>query len=150
MLYQMLTGNIPRGAFKPASVLVHGLDARFHQIVLKAMQVDREERHRSATEMRQHLDTLLMPAVPAPDLQRYSSAQMPKQAAPPERKTRSTSKTPLFIGLGAAAALVIGAVVMFGGGLRRAYGRWFAHRQQSWLTSQTSDEASTNRVCSSA
>jgi serine/threonine protein kinase len=147
MLYQMLTGSIPRGAFKPASVIVPGLDARFDQIVFKAMQVDREERHSSATELRQHLDTLLMPAVAAPDLQRYSSAQMPKQAAPtpqsrpgvaaarpaaaapkPDGRAKATpvlrseapppakSKTPLFIGIGAAAAIGIGAFVMFSGG----------------------------------
>jgi len=95
MLYQMLTGQVPRGAFKPASVVVPGIDRRFDDIVLKAMQVDREERHHSATELRQHLDTLLMPAVPAPDLQRYSSAGMPKQAVPmPERQTSFPTRSP--------------------------------------------------------
>ncbi|MFN0080776.1 MAG: bifunctional serine/threonine-protein kinase/formylglycine-generating enzyme family protein [Prosthecobacter sp.] len=92
MLYQMLTGSIPRGAFKPASVIVPGLDARFDQIVLKAMQVDREERHRSAAELRQHLDSLLMPAVPAPDLQRYSSAQMPQTPPPGSRMGVATAR----------------------------------------------------------
>jgi hypothetical protein len=140
MLYQMLTGSIPRGAFKPASVMVPGLDARFDQIVFKAMQVDREERHHSALELRQHLDSILMPAVPAPDLQRYSSAGMPKQAprpgsrmgvatarlsaggTAPNGRARATlipppkSKTHLFIGIGTAAALAVGAFVMFSGG----------------------------------
>ncbi|MBL9180194.1 MAG: protein kinase, partial [Verrucomicrobiaceae bacterium] len=152
MLYQMLTGQIPRGAWQPASVVAPGTDVRFDQIIVKAMAYDREQRHSSATELRQHLDTLLMPAVPAPDLQRYSSAQMPRSAdapvrqsaaAPSERKTsfptrppspggfaakkneadkneadknvRSTSRTPLFIGIGAAAAIGIGAFVMFSG-----------------------------------
>ncbi|MEZ5386824.1 MAG: serine/threonine-protein kinase [Prosthecobacter sp.] len=83
MLYQMLTGNIPRGAWQPASVMAPGTDPRFDQIIVKAMAYDREQRHHSATELRQHLDSILMPAVPAPDLQRYSSTtQMPKQAAP--------------------------------------------------------------------
>ncbi|MBE2281868.1 MAG: protein kinase, partial [Prosthecobacter sp.] len=59
MLYQMLTGNIPRGAFKPASVLVPGLDPRFDSIILKAMQHDRAERHQSAVELRQELDVIL-------------------------------------------------------------------------------------------
>jgi serine/threonine protein kinase/formylglycine-generating enzyme required for sulfatase activity len=154
MLYQMLTGSIPRGAWHPASVMVPGLDVRFDQIILKAMQCDREQRHSSALELRQHLDTLLMPAVPAPDLQRYSSAGMPKQSTPvalqqespksrpgvatarPAAQPRSAdapvrqpnikagegtlapaqSKAPLFIGLGVAAALGIGAFVIFGGG----------------------------------
>ncbi len=145
MLYQMLTGSIPRGAFKPASEVVPGLDARFDQVVFKAMQVDREERHSSATELRQHLDTLLIPAAPAPDLQRYSSAGMPKRdadspvrtqqapGAPSARRPASVrvtpaapppakSKTPLFIGIGAAAVLGIGAFVLFGGGKAKQSG----------------------------
>lgn len=59
MLYQMLTGNIPRGAFKPASALVHGLDPRFEPIIMKAMQHDRAERHQSAAELRRELDVIL-------------------------------------------------------------------------------------------
>lgn len=140
MLYQMLTGNIPRGAWQPASVMAPGTDPRFDQIIVKAMAYDREQRHHSATELRQHLDSILMPAVAAPDLQQYSSAQMPKQAAPqasrsgvatarpaaaapkPDGRAKATpvlppkSRTPLFIGIGAAAAIGIGAFVMFSGG----------------------------------
>ena len=75
MLYQMLTGSVPRGAFKPASVIVPGVDARFDQIVLKAMQVDREERYSSAMELRQSLDTLLIPLEqPAPSMHEQSPA----------------------------------------------------------------------------
>ncbi|MBX7209012.1 MAG: protein kinase [Verrucomicrobiaceae bacterium] len=160
MLYQMLTGEIPRGAWMAPSIRVPGIDPRFDQIVIKAMQVDREARHGSAAELRAHLDSLLMPAVPAPDLQRYSSAQMPRQrvaqasgmppnaagtAAPPSRQPAppqggrsvrqnavpaaspapqprtlasaptAKSKTPLLIGIGAVAAIAIGAFVMMGG-----------------------------------
>jgi len=135
MLYQMLTGNIPRGAWHPASVVVPGIDLRFDAIISKAMQMDRETRHSSATELRQHLDTLLMPAVPAPDLQRYSSAGMAKLAAPqgmtiaragaaaamPDGRAKVTpvpspkSRTPLFIVIGAAAVIGLGGFVMFGG-----------------------------------
>lgn len=59
MLYQMLTGIIPRGAFKPASALVQGLDPRFDPIIMKAMQHDRAERHQSAAELRRELDLIL-------------------------------------------------------------------------------------------
>ena len=150
MLYQMLTGNIPRGAWQPASVMAPGTDPRFDQIIVKAMAYDREQRHHSATELRQHLDTLLMPAVPAPDLQRYSSAGMPKTppaqpqggrsvrqnavpgaaSSPKPRALASTptpppekSKTPLFIGIGVAAALAVGALVMFSGGKKQDVAR---------------------------
>lgn len=129
MLYQMLTGHIPRGAWQPASVLVPGTDPRFDQIIAKAMAYDREQRHESATELRQHLDSILIPAVPTPDLQRYSSAQMPKTSpptaksvCPPTRKPLSpqprlageakraphqtaNSKKPLLIGLSATFAI---------------------------------------------
>jgi len=57
--------------------VVPGLDVRFDQIIVKTIQCDQEQRHSSALELRQHLDTLLLLAVPAPDLQRYSTAQMP-------------------------------------------------------------------------
>jgi serine/threonine protein kinase len=41
MLYAMLTGNVPRGAFKPASVMIREIDPRFDAIVQRAMQMDR-------------------------------------------------------------------------------------------------------------
>jgi serine/threonine protein kinase len=52
MTYQMLTGNVPRGAWHPASVMVPGVDPRFDQIIVKAMQQNRDARHSSATELR--------------------------------------------------------------------------------------------------
>jgi len=145
MLYQMLTGHVPRGAWHPASVVVPGVDPRFDAIITKAMQMDREARHGSATELRQHLDTLLMPAVPTPDLQRYSSAGMRREAAesrpgvatarpaaaapkpagrakatPGLRSTATSaapkSKTSLFIGIGGAAVIGVAAFVMSSGG----------------------------------
>jgi serine/threonine protein kinase/formylglycine-generating enzyme required for sulfatase activity len=144
MLYQMLTGNIPRGAWQPASVVAPGTDPRFDQIIVKAMAFDREQRHDSATELRQHLDTLLMPEVPAPDLQQYNGAQTSKgdkgalvrtQPANPtshpahktnlaDKSVRVTSaltqsnksKTLFFIGIGAVAAVSLGAFIMFSNG----------------------------------
>ena len=59
MLYQMITGIIPRGAFKAASILVPGLDPRFDPIIIKAMLHDRSERHQSAAELRRALDVIL-------------------------------------------------------------------------------------------
>jgi serine/threonine protein kinase len=145
MLYQMLTGNIPRGAFKPASVLVPGLDPRFDPIILKAMQHDRAERHQSAAELRRELDVILTvpfvrndapvsPAIPVAQVAQApgqrSAAQKPqlRSAGAPTRQpsvkagegtrapeTPPKSKTPLFIGIAAAAAIGIGAFVMMGG-----------------------------------
>ena len=135
MLYQMLTGNVPRGAWHPPSVLLPGeVDPRFDQIVVKAMQQNRDARHSSAMEMRAHLDSLLMHAVAPPELQSYSSVGMAKNTAPAEvvrtvpvrsettapGTVRTTppsakSKAPVFIGGGAAAAAVIAFFALNGG-----------------------------------
>ncbi|HBJ85360.1 MAG TPA: hypothetical protein DDZ88_16085, partial [Verrucomicrobiales bacterium] len=138
MLYQMLTGKIPRGRFELPSRVIPMMDKGFDAIVDKAMQTDRENRYSTATEMRQHLDTLLMPAVPVPDLQRHSSVGMPNQApqaskpgvvtarlaaaAPnPDGRAGATpilpskSRMPLFISIGATAVMAVGAFVLFDG-----------------------------------
>lgn len=148
MLYQMLTGQVPRGAFDLPSKLT-GCDPRFDSIVIKAMKYDREDRYPTATDLRRDLDIILT----APMVQSggQSSAAIPKQSLPqkptgkppqprsdastparkesppagklrsPEGNARTTPeppakrKTPLLIGLGAAAAIGIGAFVMLGG-----------------------------------
>jgi hypothetical protein len=144
MLYQMLTGSVPRGAFKPASVVAPGVDARFDQIVLKAMQLDREERYSSAAEMRQHLDTLLTP-LEEPVTQQTSITGLPQTGmsvvqtvvasgsrmgvalyarlpseSPAVGRAKATlgqpkSKVALFLGIAAAAAAALGAFVISSG-----------------------------------
>lgn len=144
MLYQMLTGIIPRGAFKPASVLVPGLDPRFDAIIMKAMQHDRAERHQSAVEMRQELDVILTvpfirqntpesAAIPVSQVARVpeqrSAVQKPvggahrgaavSPANSPARTLASAptvrSKTSIFIGIAAVLAIGAGAFLMMGG-----------------------------------
>jgi formylglycine-generating enzyme required for sulfatase activity/serine/threonine protein kinase len=154
MLYQMLTGAVPRGAFKPAAVMVRGLDPRFDAIILRAMQNDREERYQSSAELRRDLDVILTvplvrqdaPSTSAIPVAQMAQAPVQRTAAPkpvakapqlrhegsvgtPARKDPSQadrnarehlppakSKAPLFLGLGAAAGIGIGAFVMFSGG----------------------------------
>ena len=137
MLYQMLTGQVPRGAFDLPSKLT-GCDPRFDQIVMKAMKYDREDRYPTATDLRRDLDVIL--TAPMVKSGGQSSAAIPMQAAAqkpvakgppkPAQKAASSatpanhkseivnhkSKAPLFIGLGAAAAIGIGAFAMFSGG----------------------------------
>lgn len=55
MLYELLTGKIPRGAWSPPSQLVEGLDPRFDDIVGRALQEDREARYPNVVEMWQAL-----------------------------------------------------------------------------------------------
>ncbi len=59
MLYQMLTGTIPRGRFAVPSGIVPEVDKRFDSIVDKAMQTDREHRYSTATEMKHAVESVV-------------------------------------------------------------------------------------------
>jgi serine/threonine protein kinase len=59
MLYQMLTGNIPRGMFVLPSRMIQEIDPRFDEIITKAMQADRDLRFESAASLRRELDRIL-------------------------------------------------------------------------------------------
>ncbi|MDF1659927.1 MAG: protein kinase [Verrucomicrobiales bacterium] len=52
MLYEMLTGKVPRGAWKSCQSQVEGLDPRYDKVVLLAMDSDPESRFQSAAEIR--------------------------------------------------------------------------------------------------
>lgn len=67
MFYQMLTGQIPRGAWHPPSSLV-SCDARLDAIITRALKPDRNQRQRSAEELKgELLDALASPPqAPAP------------------------------------------------------------------------------------
>ena len=51
MLYEMLTGKVPRGAWKPASTQIPGLDPRYDELIERAMDADREGRYQQASEI---------------------------------------------------------------------------------------------------
>ena len=81
MLYQMLTGDIPRGMFKMPSQKFQSIDPRFDAIVRRALEHDREERYQSSHQLRIDLDVIL--TTPRAEPGRESSAVVPKQATPP-------------------------------------------------------------------
>jgi serine/threonine protein kinase len=56
LIYEMLTGEVPRGLFKMPSQKVPGLDERWDAIICKAVEEDREERFQSVAEMRAELE----------------------------------------------------------------------------------------------
>lgn len=85
MLYQMLTGDIPRGMFKMPSQKFPGLDPRYDAIIRRALENDREERYQSSVELRRALDVIL--ATPAAVEGQVSSAVLPKQPARPPGRT---------------------------------------------------------------
>jgi serine/threonine protein kinase len=67
MLYQMLTGEVPRGMFKLPSQKGIGCDERFDAIICKAMEQDREDRYQSAMDVRHALDVILTTPQPKDD-----------------------------------------------------------------------------------
>ncbi|OYW69255.1 MAG: hypothetical protein B7Z21_01565, partial [Verrucomicrobiales bacterium 32-60-5] len=85
MLYQMLTGDIPRGMFKMPSQKFQSIDPRFDAIIRRALEHDREERYQSSHELRQALDIIL--TTPRAVSGQESSAVLPKQ--PPQTPGRT-------------------------------------------------------------
>ncbi|MEM7013207.1 MAG: serine/threonine-protein kinase [Verrucomicrobiota bacterium] len=51
ILYQMLTGRLPRGAWRPPSAIVPGMDPRFDPIVIKALAPEPADRYQHANEI---------------------------------------------------------------------------------------------------
>ena len=62
-LYQMLTGEVPRGLWKMPSVKA-GVDPRFDAIIDRAMQPERDARYQSTNELRRDLEQIQ--SAPAP------------------------------------------------------------------------------------
>lgn len=117
MLYNMLTGDIPRGVFTMPSLKL-GTDPRFDAIIGKALQTDRENRYQTALEIRADLDRIV--TVPLTQAGRPSSAASPKQAAAqtpgPSETAAKTRKAGPLLAIAATAVALIGLFVFFNGG----------------------------------
>lgn len=85
MLYQMLTGEVPRGAAPPPSEAVPGLDKRLDAIVAKAMAESPDERYPDANRLREALEALQK----VPDLVDLPAATMANLKKAPAQKPRS-------------------------------------------------------------
>lgn len=81
LLYEMLTGSVPRGVFDPPSRKA-GTDPRFDAIVLRAMQESPERRYPDAASLKTDLLAL---AQPAPSI------------APPRRRGKALAITALVV-----------------------------------------------------
>jgi hypothetical protein len=144
MLYNMLTGTIPRGAFRMPSTTLQ-TDARFDKIIGKAMEMDRERRYQTALDLRRDLDVILttpaakaggqtlpaQAALPQKPMGKSPSAPGPKPVTKPQSPAQQAtkpaagkaapapekpkSKAPLFIGIGAGAVIGAGAFFMTSG-----------------------------------
>jgi serine/threonine protein kinase len=143
MLYNMLTGTIPRGAFRMPSTTLN-TDARFDKIIGKAMEMDRELRYQTALDLRRDLDVILtapaaktgVQTIPAQQVvAQQSLPQKPKGKSPGAPQQRSAdapirkepaakpasapvpkSNTGMIYGIAAAVVVIAVAVFMFAGG----------------------------------
>ncbi|MDB6120442.1 MAG: hypothetical protein JWO08_4223, partial [Verrucomicrobiaceae bacterium] len=88
MLYNMLTGEIPRGIFQLPSEKI-GCDPRLDDIVRKAMEQEPERRYQTAYEIRRDLDRIFaVPVAKAEEHREEKSAPRhvePPHAPPPHR-----------------------------------------------------------------
>ncbi|MDB6140198.1 MAG: serine/threonine protein kinase [Verrucomicrobiaceae bacterium] len=88
MLYNMLTGEVPRGVFQLPGAKT-GCDARLDGIVCRAMEQDPERRYQTALEIRHDLDRII--AVPVareePPVSRQKPAAVQGRMAPPPSQT---------------------------------------------------------------
>ncbi|MCB1276014.1 MAG: protein kinase [Prosthecobacter sp.] len=66
LMYQLLTGALPRGSWQPPSMLQPGLDARFDAVIVRALMTDRQHRFQSMGDMRRAIEAAAVPAVPTP------------------------------------------------------------------------------------
>jgi serine/threonine protein kinase len=130
MLYNMLTGTIPRGAFRMPSITLK-TDARFDKIIIKAMEMDRENRYQTALDLRRDLDVILT----TPQIKSGGEARSaaPKQSlpqkpegkgpAPPQQKKEAVqihrpkkSNATVVYGIAAVVVVIAGALIAFWGG----------------------------------
>ncbi len=109
MLYQMLTGKIPRGRFELPSGVIPKMDQRFDPIVDKAMQTDREKRYSTAIEIKTDVEKIRNTSVPQLS-PRSGTGSVLAPKATGLGKSRSLSK-PLFIGVVAVAVVAVAVVV---------------------------------------
>ncbi len=112
MLYQMLTGEVPRGMFKLPSQKGIGADPRFDEIICKAMEQDREDRYQSATEVRLALDAILTTPMPKND----GTGVIPVSTVQQSVETQKASgKSKQFVVVAVVAVLAIGGWFASGG-----------------------------------
>lgn len=93
MLYQMLTGEVPRGAALPPSEAEPGLDKRFDSIVAKAMAESPGDRYADAAQLREALEVLQQRAPDPKELPAATMANLKKQPEQPSRPAAREAST---------------------------------------------------------
>ena len=110
MLYQMLTGTLPRGQFKTPSEHRPELDFRLDEIVSRAMQTDPDDRYGSATAIRTDLDLIANAPVTKVEViedEEKAPAAVPKKTITPPKKSKVGLWTSVAVGAVVVAVLAL-------------------------------------------
>ncbi|MFT5469941.1 MAG: mono/diheme cytochrome c family protein/predicted Ser/Thr protein kinase [Verrucomicrobiales bacterium] len=108
MIYQMLTGDLPMGAFPPPSEKDHNLDKGFDRIVLRAMQPEPRDRYQTASDLKTELDAIRTGPLPASGNPTFAMSHSPDSRSRRKKKKRGggclvAAMSLLLVGLGALA-----------------------------------------------
>lgn len=94
MLYQLLTGKLPRGSFKMPGELLPSLDPRLDNIIQISLQSDPDERYDSANSMRLALDPIVTsPMSRMKVIESEEKALSPAQKTAPRKEVKATKST---------------------------------------------------------
>lgn len=127
MLYQMLTGKLPRGNFQMPSELDPGVDSRLDDIVSTAMASDPDLRYASAHAVRSDLDLVLsqpLVKVEPGEESRFIESVVPVTTGLRGKKAAgaSSSKRSLYVAFGVTAAVILGLIVFINIGAEKEGG----------------------------
>lgn len=117
MLYEMLTGQTPRGAWSLPSQRVR-VDVRLDQVVLRALQQDVSLRYQQASEMKTDVDQIRFTPPAAPKAPPAAAAAPPVAAArqASERPASPLPKRKKKVSFMTVAAIVLPLLAAGGGG----------------------------------
>jgi len=98
MLYEMLTGQVPRGAFDPPSRKLQ-VDVRIDQVVVKALQEEPERRYQNVNDMKTDVERIYYT---------NQAAEAPRPATPSGRPGKKNAPSAWAV---ATAVLLVGAIL---------------------------------------
>lgn len=99
VLYELLTGELPIGRFKPPSEKSTA-DARIDEIVMRTLERERDARFKDVQQLKTHVDAATHPAPPA-------------NPAPPDRKTTRLASNALLCSALSLIIAALGAIAVY-------------------------------------
>lgn len=123
LMYQMLTGQLPRGMWKPPSTRV-AIDPRMDQVVARAMEPERKDRYQSVSEIKEVISGILSkPCSDTSGIRATSPGSMPDISthaiaslaamAPLSAKKKKRRKLMWSLGTLGVAGMIISMPVFF-------------------------------------